>query len=360
MSHGRLTWTWLLAAALGFVAITGAYAQERNLGPGDPWAASDERLAYAFMNGSNSIAVIDLARKAVSDRFPVAGNPHGGTITPDGRFIYTASMGSEKIYVVDARSGETIDSIELGSISHHSAVSPDGRYVYVAADRVAVIDTASNAVIERIATEEPPFYLEFAPDGHLLYALGIGSSIAVIDPSENKVVHTVRMPARSVMGHSAFRPDGKELYVTNDADDMVSVIDVASNKPVASIPVGKGPHGVASTANGRFVVVANRGGTTLSVIDTESRAVVATREVGRRPEHVSRTPGGNVLLLSVNTGSNRILMIDPASFEMLAEIDVWPAPHTIVFSAPPRTQKAQADPAPIETSTEEGTAAGEH
>jgi YVTN family beta-propeller protein len=317
------------------------------------------QLAYAFMNGSNSIAVIDLARKAVLDRFSVAGNPHGGTITPDGRFIYTASMGSEKIHVVDARSGTTLESIELGSISHHSAVSPDGRYVYVAADRVVVIDTASNEVIERIATEEPPFYLEFTPDGRLLYALGIGSSIAVIDPSENKVVDTVRMPARSVMGHSAFRPDGKELYVTNDADDMVSVIDVASNKAVASIPVGTGPHGIATSADGRYAFVANRGGTTLSIIDTESRAVVATREVGRRPEHVSGAPSGNVLLLSVNTGSNRILMIDPASFETLAEIDVWPAPHTIVFSAPVRIQKTQTDPQLIETSTTEDPATGE-
>jgi YVTN family beta-propeller protein len=359
MSYRRLTWIGFLAAILGVVAVTGAYAQERNPGPEGPAAASDEQLAYAFMDGSNSIAVIDLAGKAILARFSVAGNPHGGTITPDGRFIYTASMGSEKIYVVDARSGTTLKSIELGSISHHSAVSRDGRYVYVAADRVVVIDTASNEVVERIATEEPPFYLEFTPDGRRLFALGVGSSIAVIDPSENRVIDTIRMPARSVMGHSAFRPDGKELYVTNDADDMVSVIDVESNKPVASIPVGRGPHGVASTANGRFVVVANRGGTMLSVIDTESKAVVATPEVGRRPEHLSSAPGGDVLLLSVNTGSNRILMIDPASFETLAEIDVWPAPHTLVFSAAVRTQETQAAPKLIETRTTEDMAAGE-
>lgn len=358
MNYGRLTWIRFLAAILGIVAITGANAQERNPGPEGPGTASDEQLAYAFMNGSNSIAVIDLTQKVVLDRFSVAGNPHGGTITPDGRFIYTASMGSEKIFVVDARSGETIDAIDLGSISHHSAVSPDGRYVYVAANRVVVIDTASNEVIERIATEEPPFYLEFTPDGRLLYALGIGSSIAVIDRSKNKVVDTVRMPARSVMGHSAFRPDGEELYVTNDVEDLVFVIDVASNKTVASISVGTGPHGIAISADGRYAFVANRGGTTFSVIDTESRTVVATREVGRRPEHVSGAPGGKVLLLSVNTGSNRILMIDPASFETLAEIDVWPAPHTLVFSAAVRTQKTQAAPNLIETRTTEDMAAG--
>ena len=140
------------------------------------------------------------------------------------------------------------------------------------------------------------------------------------------------------MGHMAFRPDGKELYVTNDADDMVSVIDVGSNRPVASFPVGQGPHGVASSADGRYVIVANRGGTTLSVIDARSREIVATREVGQRPEHVTTGPDGRVLLVSVNTGSNKILMIDPASFETLAEIDVWAAPHAFLIARSARLQ----------------------
>jgi YVTN family beta-propeller protein len=343
MSYWRLTRIGLLAAALGGYAVAGTYAQERGPGPDEPGARSDGSLVYAFMNDSNSVAVIDLASGNVLDRLSVEGDPHGGTITPDGRFIYAASMGSERVNVVDARSGKTVETIEVGGISHHAAVSPDGRYVYVAAEQVVMIDTASNEVVARIATEEPPFILEFTPDGRLLYALSIGTSVAVIDPSRNEVVDTIRMPALSVMGHLAFRPDGKELYVTNDADDMVTIIDAEKNRPVARIPVGKGPHGVATTADGRFVVVANRGGTTLSVIDTEGREVVTTREVGERPEHVTGTPEGDVLLVSVNTGSNKILMLDPASLETLAEIDVWNAPHTLVVWQGTRSLKDDWD-----------------
>jgi YVTN family beta-propeller protein len=358
-SYWRLARIGLLAAALGGFAVTGTYAQERGRGPDEPGVQSDGPFVYAFMNGSNSIAVIDLASGTVVDRFFVEGNPHGGTITPDGRFIYAASMGSERINVVDARSGTTVETIEMGGISHHATVSPDGRYVYVAADRVVVIDTASNDVVTRIATEEPPFDLSFAPDGSLLYALGIGSSVAVIDPSRNEVVDTIRMRWRSVMGHLAFRPDGKELYVTNDADDMVSVIDAEKNRPVAGIPVGEGPHGIAATADGRFVVVANRGGKTLSVIDTESRRIVMTREVGERPEHVTATPDGEVLLVSVNTGSNRILMLDPASFETLAEIDVWTEPHTLLVSQAAHAESVRGGSVSIKAGAGEDSAHGE-
>jgi YVTN family beta-propeller protein len=331
MSYWRLTLAGALAAAIGVVAVAAPYAQERSPWSDKPGKAADGPLVYAVMDGSNSVAVIDLASGTVVDRFSVEGDPHGGAITPDGRFIYTASMDSEGINVLDARSGATVGTIDVGSISHHLAVSPDGRFVYVAADRIVVIDTSRNEIVARIASEDPPFDLAFTPDGRLLYALGMGSSVAVIDPSMNEVIDTIRMIGQSVMGHLAFRPDGKELYVTNDADDMVSIIDTQRNKPVVSIRVGEGPHGVASTADGRYVVVANRGGTTLSVIDTKIRKVVMTREVGERPEHVAGTPDGQFMLVSVNTGSNRILMIDPASFETLVEIDVWSEPHTLFF-----------------------------
>ncbi len=118
--------------------------------------------------------------------------------------------------------------------------------------------------------------------------------------------------------------------------------------------MGKGPHGIATTGDGRYALIANRGGTTLSVIDTRIREIVTTRDVGERPEHIAGTPDGKVLLVSVNTGSNRILMIDPASFETLAEIDVWPAPHTLFASETARLRGAGGRPLRVETDTAEG------
>jgi YVTN family beta-propeller protein len=356
MNYWRLTLAGALVTVFGVVVVAAPYAQERRPRPDESGKAADGPLVYAVMDGSNSVAVIDLASGTVVDRYSVEGDPHGGAITPDGRFIYTASMDSKSVDVLDTRNGATVGTIDVGSISHHVAVSPDGRFVYVAADQVVVIDTSHNEIVARIASKDPPFDLAFTPDGRLLYVLGMGSSVAVIDPSRNEVIDTIRMIGQSVMGHLAFRPDGKELYVTNDADDMVSIIDAQRNKPVVSIRVGEGPHGVASTAGGRYVLVANRGGTTVSVIDTRIREVVATREVGERPEHVTGTPDGQIMLVSINTGSNRILMIDPASFETLAEIDVWSEPHTLFVSETASLHQAGGRPVRIETDTAEDPA----
>src|SRR3981189_1841060 len=57
---------------------------------------------------------------------------------------------------------------------------------------------------------------------------------------------------------------------------MVSVITTASNTVTATVHVGVGPTGVAVTPDGARVYVANEGDGTVSVIDTASNAWIAT------------------------------------------------------------------------------------
>jgi YVTN family beta-propeller protein len=69
--------------------------------------------------------------------------------------------------------------------------------------------------------------------------------VAVIDTATNTVVATI--PVGSGPIGVAIRPDGARVYVTNDNSDTVSVIDTTTNTVVATIPVGSGPVAVAIT-----------------------------------------------------------------------------------------------------------------
>jgi YVTN family beta-propeller protein len=80
----------------------------------------------------------------------------------------------------------------------------------------------------------------------------------------------------------AVPPDSSKVYVTNGnfsapPPGTVSVIDVATNKVIATIPVGAAPFGVAVTPDGSKVYVANGDFSalagTVSVIDTASNTV---------------------------------------------------------------------------------------
>jgi YVTN family beta-propeller protein len=66
----------------------------------------------------------------------------------------------------------------------------------------------------------------------------------------------------------------------------VSVIDVATNAVIATIPVGAQPYCVAITPNGKHVYVANVVSNAVSVIDTMTHTVVATVPVGNGPSGV--------------------------------------------------------------------------
>ena len=57
----------------------------------------------------------------------------------------------------------------------------------------------------------------------------------------------------------AITPDGKHVYVSNQNDGTVSVIDTATGAVSAPITVGAKPSGVAITPDGKHAYVANNG-----------------------------------------------------------------------------------------------------
>src|SRR5262245_13024150 len=73
----------------------------------------------------------------------------------------------------------------------------------------------------------------------------------------------------------------QNAYIPSNTNNSVSVIHTATNTVVGlPIPVGRGPNGVAVSADGSRVYVANFSVNTLSVIDVATNTVTATIPVG--------------------------------------------------------------------------------
>src|SRR5438445_11968311 len=88
-------------------------------------------------------------------------------------------------------------------------------------------------------------------------------------------------------------------YIANDLSNDVSVLDIATNSVVATVPVGQLAQGVAVTPDGSRVYVTNAVDGTVSVIAWVTNAVgasvpawVGTVPVGLRPSGVAVTPAG--------------------------------------------------------------------
>lgn len=129
----------------------------------------------------------------------------------------------------------------------------------------------------------------------------------------------------------ALRPGEKELYVACEAAYSTIVIDVATRRKVAEIPVGGLPQDITFSPDGRRAYVSNRLDDSVSVIDTETRKVVATIAVGDEPHGVLTDRSGQTLYV-LNTSSDDISVIDTKTLQETKRLAASRNPWSLALS----------------------------
>ncbi|HSN28664.1 MAG TPA: beta-propeller fold lactonase family protein [Kofleriaceae bacterium] len=189
--------------------------------------------------------------------------------------------------------------------------------------------------------------------------------------------------------HAASRTP-QRIYVSNEADGTVSVIDAAAQRVTATIQVGKRPRGLRVSHDGHRLYVAlsgsPRGGPGVdesklppadrsadgigivdldklelvktiasgqdpesfdlvgdhqlvvsneetaeaSIVDLDKGAVTARVPVGREPEGVTTAPDGLVYVTSET--DSRVSIIDPKRAQVVANVDTGLRPRGVLFS----------------------------
>lgn len=139
------------------------------------------------------------------------------------------------------------------------------------------------------------------------------------------------VPVGSIPCGVAITPDGAHVYVTNDGDGTVSVIDTATNAVSATITVGSVPLGVAITPNGLTAYVTNVGDGTVSIIDTATNTVTLTIDAGSLPASVAITPNGARAYV-VNSGDDDVSVVDTATATVTATVPVGNGPYDVAIA----------------------------
>jgi len=108
-------------------------------------------------------------------------------------------------------------------------------------------------------------------------------------------------------------------YVSNFGSGNVSVIDVATNTVVATVPVGRQPYGTAANPVGTRAYIANFGDDSVSVIDTRSNTVVATvLGVGAFPSGVAVSVDSTKVYVA--SGDGTVAVIDAATNSVVGSV----------------------------------------
>jgi YVTN family beta-propeller protein len=257
-------------------------------------------------NGDQTVDIIDLTAGQSVQTIKVAKSWLGIALSPDNKRFFVSGGDDNEILVYDFAAGKATAAgkINLGSEAYHKldgrgrdaarragngefafpagiAVTPNGKWLYAAenlANKVAVVDLASQKVVKKIEVGEYPYDCEMTRDGKRLYVSNWGSrSLAVIDTASNSVTATIQVGDHP--NDIELTKDGKTLYVANANSNTVSVVDTAKLKEVEAIstalhpksPAGSTPNAVALSPDEKTLFIANADNNNVAVVDVKKR-----------------------------------------------------------------------------------------
>jgi YVTN family beta-propeller protein len=194
-----------------------------------------------------------------------------------------------------------------------------------AGDNVHIIDPATNKVVGVIGGIEVGHGAAAAPDGRWIYVSNeANSTLDVVDARTLRV--TANIPLTGHPNNISISNDGRRVYVAiRQAPGAVDVIDTATLTRAKSIPIQGDVHNTYVTPDGRHVIAGSIAGKTLTVIDqrTEEPVWVMTFELGVRPMAFETNADGSTKHMFVQlTELNGFAVIDFATHKELTRIEL--------------------------------------
>ena len=104
------------------------------------------------------------------------------------------------------------------------------------------------------------------------------------------------------------------LFVTNEADGTVTVIDSRSLEVEKTVTVGNRPRGIGFSPDHRLVYVALGNDNAIGVLDARSLELVKTISAGSDPEAFAVHPNGTIYLTNEDDALATALIRPPARF----------------------------------------------
>lgn len=228
----------------------------------------DSHLAHVVLNSSGDMAyvtsqekgkayAVDLNTQKITATFDLGeqSEPHGLRLSPGDSLAFVALIGGKSIASLDISTGE-IKFFPLSGSVIQTAVTPDGQYIFgtvYESRRVAWINSETNeqGYIDLPSDAKGSVQLYATPDSNYLYVVNqgyyfeqsTGNTVYRINIDQKIVDQTINVG--SAPHGIVVDKQGAFVYVTNLLSEDVSVIDIATNKEVTRIPVGKMPNGIS-------------------------------------------------------------------------------------------------------------------
>jgi YVTN family beta-propeller protein len=237
----------------------------------------DGTKLYVLSQSNNTVSVFNTATMAAEATLPTGDYPEAVAADPTGNSYYVANQGSNSISIYDATTNTHIKDLSVGSYPSALAFFPASHLLFVAnssSSSVTVISTTTFTVLGTFATQLDPIGLAVSPSGYLYVASPASNTVTVYTTTGTQVAQISGFDYPYAMAVDA---QHNTLYVANDTDNgTVTVVNLANNQVVTTIPVGVLPDAVAVSLDGTQIFVANELSFTMNQISASSNTVTGT------------------------------------------------------------------------------------
>ena len=300
---------------------TSTYATTAMKRPGADWVNHrNTRRLFVTLPKANEMAVIETDNFTVASYVPAGREPTRIALQPDQRYLWVGNNAADAkdggVTVVDTTDLKPAGFIATGTGHHEIAFSPDSRLAFVSNrdhGTVSVIDVASRVKLSDIRTGAMPLALGYSALSRMLYVSdGKDGTIAVIDGAKQEVVK--HLAAKPGLGPLKITPDGRYALTLNTAENLVHVVDNASNELVQQIPIAAQPYQI--TFSETYAYVRSLGSEQVSMINLSTLGRGKTASVQKfvagtaAPNRAGNLPIADSMATAAEEGT--VFVVNPA------------------------------------------------
>ena len=309
---------------------------------GDPQPANFAEVLYTNPNGPGgvpgpgTVQQIDVSGDSVTQVVIVGRNPVFESFAGSGStLVYTANEADGTITqqnlctpsvctpgvpnVITMPLGSS--PVAIGSTQTTAVYVVDSAAPQECPNGAVNVLSSGNVVTDTVCVGKNPVAIKQLPSGGKVYIVNQGdNTVSVIDPFSRVVIATIPAGASPVWASSNL--DGSYIFVVNKGSNDLTAIHTADNT-TTSIPVGTAPNFSIFDSFRNRLYVTNGGSNDVSVLDlSKATPVVLAQHVGlgagaSNPTGVVPLADGSRYYVA-NTGSNSVSVLDASSNTMVA------------------------------------------
>jgi YVTN family beta-propeller protein len=316
----------------------------------------DHRTIAVVAIGSNAVNFIDTATNSVKHVTYVGRSPHEAFFTMDGKEVWVVVRGENYVSVLDGATYDEKTRMIVPNGPGMTIFSPDGKYGYVCSSftpETVVITVADHKVVGRVP-QASPFCPNIAatPDSKQVWFTlkDIGKTQVFDAQPPFSLLKTLDTGPITNHVNIVRNANGMFAYVTIGGLNEIKVFRTDNFEQVATIPVGKLPHGIWPSGDGTRVYVGLENEDKLAAIDTLKNDVIATSPIGQTPQALvyvpDAVPAANG---TINSAVTRMVVPESLGTSNLKPLGVA-GQSTQLWLAPPGAKKEEKAPTSVSLS----------